>query len=91
LRQEAALKPTLRNMADVGLQSIKGAAMSHQSLATAPRRKFALPLFLDPLSLRQAMAEGPAGASGPDVDAKAQLLSMAAIVLSLPLLVIFVR
>lgn len=62
--------------------------MTPQTLTTSTPRKFALPYFLDPASLRQAMAEGPAGASGPDVEAKARLLSLAAVVLSLPLLLI---
>ena len=65
--------------------------MFHPSLTAGARKTFALPFFLDPASLRQAMAEGPEGASGPDTEAKARLLSTAALVLSLPLLVLFVR
>lgn len=65
--------------------------MIQLSLATSMRKKIALPHFLDAASLRQAMAEGPAGASGPDTEAKARLLSTAALVLSLPLLLAFLR
>lgn len=65
--------------------------MIQPTLTAGARKKLALPFFLDPASLRQAMAEGPAGASGPDTEAKARLLSTAALVLSLPLLVFFVR
>ena len=53
--------------------------------ATCTRSLCALGALWDPSHLRQAMAEGPAGASGPDTEAKARLLSIAALVLCLPL------
>lgn len=60
------------------------------TITTSPstRQLSAVGALMDPSYLRQAMAEGPAGASGPDTDAKAKLLSIAALVLCLPLVML---
>jgi hypothetical protein len=55
------------------------------STPTLARPLSAIGALMDPAYLREAMAEGPAGASGPDPEAKARLLSIAALVLCLPL------
>lgn len=62
--------------------------MHHLSSTTTPRQRWAVGALMDPAHLRQAMAEGPAGASGPDTEAKARLLSVAALVLCLPLVMV---
>jgi hypothetical protein len=85
---EARVKSATAMITAIQTRCCKRMAMTQSSLSSVMRKEIALPYFLDPASLRQAMAEGPAGASGPDVEAKARLLSLAALVLGLPLLLL---